>query len=74
MKVSIDNKGRITIPQELRRKLGLTAGVELNLSIIKDFLLVKKVLSAKEFEKLSDNVSESLRQETNSPIKFEKLF
>ncbi len=74
MKVSIDEKGRITIPQELRRKLGLTAGVELNLSIIKDFLLIKKVISAKEFEKLSDNISESLRQETDSPIKFEKLF
>ena len=74
MRVSIDEKGRITIPQELRRKLGLTAGVELNLSIIKDFLLIKKVISAKEFEKLSDNISESLRQETKSPIKFEKLF
>ena len=74
MKVSMDEKGRITIPQELRRKLGLTAGVELNLSIIKDFLLIKKVLSAKEFEKLSDNISESLRQETNSPIKLETLF
>ena len=74
MKVSIDEKGRITIPQELRRKLGLTVGVELNLSIIKDFLLIKKVISAEEFEKLSDNISESLRQETNSPIKFEKLF
>lgn len=74
MKVSIDEKGRITIPQELRKKLGLTTGVELNLSIIKDFLLIKKVLSAKEFEKLSDNISESLKQETNSPITFEKLF
>ncbi|MFX1285580.1 MAG: AbrB/MazE/SpoVT family DNA-binding domain-containing protein [Promethearchaeota archaeon] len=74
MKVSIDEKGRITIPRELRKKLGLTAGVELNLSIIKDFLLIKKVLSAKEFENLSDNISESLKQETNSPIKFEKLF
>jgi AbrB family looped-hinge helix DNA binding protein len=74
MKVSIDEKGRITIPQELRKKLGLTAGVELNLSIINDFLLIKKVLSPKEFEKLSNNISESLRQETDSPIKFEKLF
>ena len=74
MKVSIDEKGRITIPQELRKKLGLTAGVELSLSIIKDFLLIKKALTAKEFEKLSNNISESLKQETNSPIKFEKLF
>jgi len=74
MRVSIDEKGRITIPQELRRKLGLTAGIELNLSIIKDFLLIKKVLSAKEFKQLSDNISESLKQETDSPIKFEKLF
>ena len=74
MKVSIDEKGRITIPRELRKKLGLTAGVELNLSIIKEFLLIKKVLSPKEFEKLSDNISKSLRQETDSPIKFEKLF
>ena len=74
LKISIDEKGRITIPRELRKKLGLTAGVELNLSIIKDFLLIKKVLSAEEFEKLSDNVSESLKQEIDSPIKFEKLF
>ncbi len=74
MKVSIDEKGRITILRELRKKLGSTTGVELNLSIIKDFLIIKKVLSAKEFEKLSDNISEFLKQETNSPIKFEKLF
>jgi AbrB family looped-hinge helix DNA binding protein len=74
MKVSIDEKGRITIPQDLRKKLGLTAGVELNLSIINNFLIIKKALSAKEFNEFSDNISESLRQETNSPIKFEKLF
>ncbi|MFW9902977.1 MAG: AbrB/MazE/SpoVT family DNA-binding domain-containing protein [Candidatus Thorarchaeota archaeon] len=70
----MDEKGRITIPQELRKKMGLNAGVELNISIIKDFLLLKKALSAKEFIKLSDNISEHLSQETNSPIKYEKLF
>ncbi len=74
MKVAIDEKGRITIPQELRQKLGLSPGVELNLFVIKNILLIKKVITTEEFETLSKNISKSLTNEISSPIKFEKLF
>lgn len=74
IKTSIDEKGRITIPQELRKKLGLTPGTNINFSVINDVLLIKKVISPDEFIEISKEINKSLEKTTDSPIEFEKLF
>ena len=74
MKSSIDDKGRIRIPLELRKKLGLTSGVDINFSVINNILLIKKVLSPEEFIEVSKKINKSLRETTDSPVEFEKLF
>ena len=59
MKSSIDDKGRIRIPLELRKKLGLTSGVDINFSVINNILLIKKVLSPEEFIEASKKINKS---------------
>jgi len=74
MKASIDEKGRITIPQDLRNKLGLTPGTNINFSVINKILLIKKLISPDEFTEISNKIGKVLEETTNSPIEFEKLF
>lgn len=74
MKVSLDDKGRITIPLELRQKLGLRPGQEINLSIINKHLLLRKSLSVDDFEGLSSSIRKKLEKKIDSPIEFDKLF
>lgn len=74
MKASIDEKGRITIPQDLRNKLGLTPGTNINFSVINKILLIKKLISPDEFTEISNKIGKVLEETTKSPIEFEKLF
>ncbi|MCK4848219.1 MAG: AbrB/MazE/SpoVT family DNA-binding domain-containing protein [Candidatus Heimdallarchaeota archaeon] len=74
MKVSLDDKGRITIPLVLRQKLGLRPGEEIILSIINKNLLLRKTLTVDEFKDLSSNIRKELERKIDSPIELEKLF
>ena len=74
MKVSLDDKGRITIPLVLRQKLGLRPGEEINLSIINKNLLLRKTLTVDEFKDLSSHIRKELERKIDSPIELEKLF
>jgi AbrB family looped-hinge helix DNA binding protein len=74
VEATIDEKGRITIPQELRTKLGLNAGTKILFSVVNSTLLVRKAISAKEFEQIVEEISDGLKSQSDSPIAFEKLF
>lgn len=74
MKTALDDKGRITIPLELRKKLGLKPGEEINLSIVNKTLLLRKTLTVDEFKGLSNKIRKKLEKKIDSPIEFEKLF
>ena len=74
MNASIDEKGRITIPQDLRKKLGLTPGTRINFAIINNNLLIKKMISPDEFIEVSRKINKLLKENIDSPIEFEKLF
>ena len=43
IKVVVDERGRITIPSEVRRKLKLRKGVELLVEVEGDFIVLKPV-------------------------------
>ena len=74
LKASIDEKGRVTIPKDLRNKLGLTPGTNINFSIINNILLIKKLISPDEFTEISSKINKLLEETIDSPIEFEKLF
>ena len=74
MKASIDEKGRITIPQDIRKKLDLTPGTNINFSVINNILLIKKMISPDEFTEVSSKINKLLKEAIDSPIEFEKLF
>ena len=74
LKASIDEKGRITIPQDIRKKLDLTPGTNINFSVINNILLIKKMISPDEFTEVSSKINKLLKEAIDSPIEFEKLF
>ncbi len=74
MNASIDEKGRITIPKDLRKKLGITAGTNINFAVINNNLLIKKMISPDEFTEVSSKINKLLKENIDSPIEFEKLF
>jgi AbrB family looped-hinge helix DNA binding protein len=71
-RVKLDKKGRLTIPAEYKRKLGL--GEEVTLILEEDHLIVCGTASAEEFKKVSRRLSEEIAKKRRKPIGFEKLF
>ena len=74
MSITVDEKGRITIPRELRHKLGMEPGSKVVLSLAERTLLVRKVLDAAEFEAVAEKLSQSMKEQTDRPIELSKLF
>lgn len=74
MKVTLDEKGRITIPLEIRKKMEIEPGEKINLSLVNKILLLRKTITVSEFERLSENIRNSIIEKTDNPIEFEKLF
>ena len=71
-RVKLDKKGRLTIPAEYKRKLGL--GEEVTLILEEDHLIVCGTASAEEFKNVSRRLSEEIAKKRRKPIGFEKLF
>ena len=71
-RVKLDKKGRLTIPAEYKRKLGL--GEEVTLILEEDHLIVCSVASAEEFKNASRRLAEEIGKKRRKPIGFEKLF
>ncbi len=74
METTIDEKGRITIPQEIRNKLDLQPGSKIIFSVIENILLLRRAISPEEFDNISDQISNALKDQIKSPIEIEKLF
>ena len=74
MDTTLDEKGRITIPQNLRTRLGLKPGTKITFSVVNNTLLVRKTITTTEFKQIAEEISEMLRTQIKSPIAFEKLF
>ncbi|RLI41245.1 hypothetical protein DRO59_07465 [Candidatus Bathyarchaeota archaeon] len=71
-RVKLDKKGRLTIPAEYKRKLGL--GEEVTLILEEDYLIVCGTASAEQFKKASRRLSEEIAKKRRKPVGFEKLF
>ncbi len=46
---TIDDKGRIILPKEIRKSLGLSAGMKVKLNVESDRIIIEKVISPEEF-------------------------
>lgn len=71
---TIDEKGRICIPAELRRKLNLKAGEKIIFQLNDNSLTLRKAIKAEELSKKVNKFHKSVKKATSKPITFEKLF
>lgn len=70
----IDEKGRICIPIEIRKRLNIKSGEKLLFQIKNDKIILRKSTSMEDFVKKSKAFSEKLEKATSNPIEFKKLF
>ncbi len=70
----IDDKGRITLPKELRKKFGLVPGEIVDFVIVNEKILLRKKITAKSFMKRSDKLSKKFDEISENNIDVEKLF
>jgi len=70
----IDDKGRITLPKELRKTFGLEPGQIIDFVIVNEKILLSKKITAKSFMKRSDKLSKKFDEISEKHIDVEKLF
>ena len=70
----IDSKGRVCIPNEIRKLLNLKSGEKLLFQVQDDKIIIRKSTSMEDFIKKSENFSEKLKGITKEPIEFKKIF
>lgn len=70
---TIDEKGRVCIPAELRKKLNLKTGEKIVFQLNLDSIILRKATTPEEFSKQVHIFQESVKKSTSKPITFEKL-
>ncbi len=71
----IDEKGRVCIPIELRKKLKLKPGENVLFHLNDDNTIsIRKTITPDEFINEVEEFKKALKKESNKPIIFKKLF
>ncbi|MBN1800088.1 MAG: AbrB/MazE/SpoVT family DNA-binding domain-containing protein [Candidatus Lokiarchaeota archaeon] len=70
----IDDKGRVCIPNEIRKILNLKSGEKILFQVQEGKIILRKSTSVEEFIKKSDDFSKKLTEATKNTIQFKKLF
>ena len=70
----IDDKGRVCIPNEIRKLLNLKSGEKMLFQVQDDKIILRKSTTMEEFIKKSEEFSEKLKEITKEPIEFKKIF
>lgn len=70
----IDGKGRVCIPAEIRKKLGLQPGEKVSFEVQEEKLIVRKTVTPREFRKTAEKLRAAISEVRTKPLEFEKLF
>lgn len=70
----IDDKGRITIPSEIRKQMNIKSGEKFIFQVQDNKIILRKSISVEEFIQKSKKFSEKLREVPEEMMEFEKLF
>lgn len=74
IEIQLDEKGRITIPTDIRRQLNLKPGEKLFMKVTNNQITIQPKLSAKELREKASKFRSELKSMTTKAISFEKLF
>lgn len=70
----IDDKGRVCIPNEIRKMLNLKSGERMLFQVQDGKIILRKSTSMEDFIKKSEGFSEKLKKATKKTIEFKKIF
>ena len=70
----IDEKGRITIPKEIRDDLDLKPGEEIEFILVNQQLIIQKKISKNKFMEITEKLSNEYSKQHPESIDVEKLF
>lgn len=71
----VDEKGRIIIPEAVRKKLGIRKGSKIRISLKGDAVIVSPVLDSKQFiDKMEGFIKEGSKVEKVDPLKLKEIW
>lgn len=70
---TIDSKGRVTLPQELRERLGLSPGTEVEISARGEGVVIEPDRGPEEIETRMDELLDNLGRTTESVEPMDRL-
>ncbi len=70
----IDEKGRVCIPLELRKRLKMTAGEKVRFQVDDGKLIIMKTTTPEQFSEAVSNFKAQVKKTTNKPMTLEKIF
>lgn len=73
--ITVDAKGRIIIPEELRKKLGIRKGTKVKVSLKQNQVIITSIVDPKKFiEKMEGCIKEGSRVENVDPLKLKEIW
>ncbi|MEX2683572.1 MAG: AbrB/MazE/SpoVT family DNA-binding domain-containing protein [Candidatus Sigynarchaeota archaeon] len=71
----VDEKGRVCIPADLRKKLNITTGEKLFFQLDEaGRIVLRKLTTPDELKKKAKELKKILKEASDSPLQHEKLF
>ena len=77
MEVVVDEEGRVRLPKELMKKLGLTSGSRLRASVKGGRIILTKLLEPEEYVRYVREVAEQVRRSKSGqldPLKLKEMW
>lgn len=73
--ITVDDKGRIIIPEDLRKKLGIRKGTKVKVSLKRKQVIITSIIDPKKFiEKTEGCIKEGTKVEPMDPLKLKEIW
>jgi len=73
--IMVDDKGRIIIPEDVRKKLGIRKGSKVKVNVNDDKVVITFAISSKQFiEKMEGFIKEGSKVEKVDPLKLKEIW
>jgi AbrB family looped-hinge helix DNA binding protein len=73
--VTLDSKGRVLIPNEIRKKTGLTAGSKLRVSASGNEIIIRKSIEPKDFiREMQGVIKKGSKVKRLDPLKLKEIW
>ncbi len=72
---TLDSKGRVLIPDKIRKKIGLNAGSKVRISALRDSVMIKKSKDPKDFIRETEGaIKKGSAVKIEDPLKLKEIW